>query len=341
MSDNGTVISVIIPCYNGATKIVKCLNQLDKQSFRQEYEVIIVDDASPDGSAETIENYITGLEHSFRFHVIRCKENGRAGRARNIGVDQSKGEYVLFIDQDDYPDREMLRTLYDLTENGRYDCSACDVIDKNGTEYHRYPCANKAYLSPEERIKIMERFGYVFAILIRKSILTENKLRFPENVMFEDTLYNFGWESCISSINTTNKTLYYREDDENSQTASLNIRKLKNRVEATEMYLEMYRFNDKVQEYIDIINQFAFYYIYISCIWWMNTGTFEYDKDFYNMCFTRGHQIKIKWKEILVTFKNFGLKKLWVLRTIYYMPWIAHILRVLMRAKRLIKGACL
>lgn len=328
------IISVIIPLYNGAEKIKMCLQQLDNQTIQLPFEVLIIDDASPDGSGQIVTQTALELRHSERIRVICCSENGRAGRARNIGLQEAMGDYIVFIDQDDYPDVEMLEVLYDLLEDGKYDCSACDVVDKNGAVYHRYPCSQITMLSVEKKKDICCRFGYIFAIMIKKTILMENHLRFPEQVMFEDTLYNIGWIACVNSINTTERTLYYRKDDENSQTALLTTNRLRDRVKATETYLEMYRQNPKLQDYMDIVNQFAFYYIFISCVWWMNTGNLEFDKSFHDYCVRKGHEIEVCWKDVFQIHSYFGLNKLRALRMIYYMPWTAAVPRALMKAGR-------
>ena len=337
MNTVDVVISVIIPLYNGADRIGKCLDCLDKQTIRKDFEVLIVDDASPDNSAEKVEKSIMQLRNADRFRVVRCNKNGRAGRARNIGVQEAAGSYIVFIDQDDYPDNTMLEKLYELTEDGKYDCSACDVVDKNGKKYHRHPCSHIEALTPDIRKDIMGKFGYVFAVLIRKDVLVKNNIVFPENVMFEDVLYNFGWLTCIKSINTTEETLYFRDDDDNSQTAFFTTKKLRDRVRATELYLEHFAEHSIGKEYSDIINQFAFYYIFISCIWWMMMSDDLYDTDFFNYCWSKGHLLNINWKEVLKTQEYFGKIKLIILEVVYYMPALARPLRFAAKIRNMVK----
>ena len=316
------IISVIIPLYNGADKIGNCLKHLDSQTFDKPFEVIIIDDASPDHSGDIVEQIIDCLNCSQRFRVIRCRENGRAGRARNIGIREARGEYVLFIDQDDYPDDKLLETLYSLTENGRFDCTACDVADKDGTELHRYPCGRIESLKFNDRKQMMMESGYVFAFLIRKQIIESNDLFFPEGVMFEDSLYNHGVLSCIKSINTTDRVLYYRDDDENSQTASFTIKKLQDRVKATEIYLEKFQLSHSISAFLKPIKLEAFYYIYLSCILWMIRDEDLYDKEFFYYCYKKGHELNIQWDEVFEYQKNMDRRYLIVLKAIYYVPQI-------------------
>lgn len=142
------LISVVIPLYNGGDRITKALKELDCQSFQEAYEVIVVDDHSTDDSLTVVENAVKGLNHPEYFRVIYCETNGRAGRARNIGVREAKGEYILFVDQDDYPDRELLQVLYSLknwsrtndgisSETGSFRVVYCD-IEIEGREVRKW-----------------------------------------------------------------------------------------------------------------------------------------------------------------------------------------------------------
>ena len=202
-------ISVVIPMYNGSATIGNCLSKLSQQTFSGKYEVI-VDDASTDGSGEKVEAMVSSFVNSDLFTVIKCEKNGRAGNARNVGVQAAKGEYILFIDQDDYPDEKMLAVLYDLSDGERIDCVSCNVADKGGAVYERVQLGMKQSLQPEDRCALMRAHGYVFAMLIRRKIILENHIYFPTNVMFEDSLYNIGVFACISSFCNTKEALYYR-----------------------------------------------------------------------------------------------------------------------------------
>ncbi len=320
------LISVVIPIYNGAEKVKTCLQYLDEQTILYPFEVLLIDDASPDGSGEKLIRQIQGLKNKQRFKVILSKENGRAGTARNKGVAEARGEYVVFIDQDDYPSKDMLEVLYNLLEDGKYDCSACNVIDKSGAVYKRFPCEQLTDLSVQKKEEIMSCFGYVFAIMIKRQILIENNLCFPEKVMFEDVLYTYGLLACISSINTKEKALYNRADDENSQTAFISKPKMVDRIKATEFYLEKYRAEPKIVRCLPTINQFAFYYIFLSNTWWMMTQRELYDKNLLNECSIKGHALEINWTDVFKTQRYFGIKRLIILKFVYNHPWTTKII---------------
>lgn len=316
----GVQISVIIPMYNGSATIQTCLEKLSKQTFSGKYEVIVVDDASPDGSAKKVKQIVAEFENAGIFNIIECKENGRAGTARNIGVKQAKGEYILFIDQDDYPDERMLEKLWDMSRSGKIDCVSCNIGDKGGIPYHRVFLGYKEKLGRQDRIALMKGHGYVFAMLIRKSIIEEYHLYFPEKLMFEDCLYNIGIFSCIQTFCNTEEELYYRETDENSQTANLTKKKLADRIAATKWYLQNFESIKRVQDFERAFKEEAVWYIYLSCVWWMITDKALFDDEMIQSCIKDAQKLEVDWNETFCNEKRFKKLRLRILKYIYFHP---------------------
>lgn len=313
-------ISVVIPMYNGSSRIAKCLENLSNQTFTQKYEVIIVDDASTDDSVEKVNQMISLFENANIFKVIACETNGRAGTARNIGIEQAKGEYVLFVDQDDYPDEKLLSELWDLSKEGKIDCVSCNIGDKGGVPYHRVQLGTKDALTAEDRIALMKRHGYVFAMLVRRSIIEKYHLYFPTKLMFEDCLYNIGIFSCIESFSNTEEELYYRETDENSQTASITKKKLADRIASTKWYMKNFEANEKVQAHIREVKEEALYYIYLSSVWWMITDKECFDDEMIRNAIKDAQNISPNWKEVFQNEKRFKKLRLRILKFIYFNP---------------------
>lgn len=316
-------ISVIIPEYNGGNKIRKCLENLDKQTFEQ-FEVIIIDDCSPDSSVSIISEVIENLEHKDRFKLVESEVNGRAGKARNTGVALAQGEYIVFVDQDDYPDTLMLEQLYSCSEDSAIDCVVCDVVDKEGIIYHRPQYDSMVPYSHDLQSKFVTSCGYVFAILIRKKLIIDNHLSFPENRLFEDVLYNCGLFSCANSIRKIDKALYIRESDNDSQTASLSIKKMSDRVEATKWYLNNYSNNPNIMLFTDEITIIAFYYIYISVIWWMLRDKKLFSRSLYETSMAWAKSKRADWKCIRIDAekRGFPLTRILMVRIVYYCPFL-------------------
>jgi len=110
--------SIIVPVYNVEKYILKCLESIDNQSYSN-YEVIIVNDESPDSSEKIIKKFIKGKE---KFHYYK-KENGGLSDARNYGLQYVTGDYILFIDSDDFIEKDLLKRI-----NVKAKENTCDVI---------------------------------------------------------------------------------------------------------------------------------------------------------------------------------------------------------------------
>ena len=100
-------ISIIVPVYNVEKYLKRCIDSILNQSFT-DFELILVDDGSTDNSGEIIDEYAIKDE---RIKVIH-KENGGLSSARNVGIEYSKGNYIAFVDSDDYINKNMYKILY-------------------------------------------------------------------------------------------------------------------------------------------------------------------------------------------------------------------------------------
>lgn len=177
-------ISVIVPVYNTGKYLSKCLNSILNQTLK-EIEVIVVNDGSKDDSQEIIDEFVS---KDSRLVSIQ-KENGGLSDARNAGIDKAKGEFIAFVDSDDYIDLAMLEKMYELAERDESEIVLCDLVkvNENGKEFRDLP------QSPQlpEKIILVEDFTIFgemscFACnkLFKKSLF--NKHRFRKGIHFED-----------------------------------------------------------------------------------------------------------------------------------------------------------
>ena len=338
MKENDIKISVVIPMYNGGDKIHNSLSKFDDQKTDVAYEVLIVDDKSSDDSVEKVEAIIAGANHPDRFRLIKCPENGRAGRARNIGIEKAAGEYILFADQDDYPSTDIIEELYKLSDNGRYDIVSCGIGENNGDTYTRPRLDHKNGFPYEEKVKYFGKYGYVFGSLIKRDLLVKNDIRFPEKVMFEDVLFNEGLLACADSIRTTEKTLCFRCGDESSQTFELSVRKLNDRIDAARWYLAHYADNPAMKPYSKWFGFAALFYVYLSSMRWILTNPDLYDEALVEKSIRSAKEIDPDWKIVLRNENRIKKKYLFVLKAIYYRPGLVKIIKDMHSIKRLIRG---
>ena len=183
---NETFISVIVAVYNVEKYIRRCLDSILAQTFR-DFELIIVDDGSPDGCHAICDEYASKDE---RITVVH-KENGGLPAARKTGFDNSIGKYLLFIDGDDWIENTMLEIMLGEAKRQNSDVVICDV-------YKDYGKVKKAATIhfPQEKKDIMETFirhpgfmNYFWNKLIKRDIFIKNKIDFPQNITLCEDLY--------------------------------------------------------------------------------------------------------------------------------------------------------
>ena len=313
-SADNIFVSVIIPEYNGRNKIDTCLKKLDTQTFTH-YEVIIVDDYSSDDSVLLINEKIKRLTHPERFRLICLSENGRAGGARNRGICEAHGSYILFMDQDDHAEPTLLAELYSKSDDAKVDCILCDIVDKNNKVYQR-PSISIGTVYDKKLKKEFINCGYVLGMLIKKQIILDNNLFFPEKRMYEDSLFNCGLFACVQSVSKVDRALYIREVDAQSQTAFLNQKKLEDRIQATRWYLKSFKENPKIKDLAEEINIIAAYYIYASCTWWMLCDKTLYSSQMMNTCLHWAKSHPFDWNKLKMDAvqRGFGKRKISILK---------------------------
>ena len=128
-------ISIIVPVYKVEPYIHKCIDSILNQTFK-EFELILVDDGSPDNCGNICDEY---AKKDNRVRVIH-KENGGISSARNIGLDVSNGEYIGFVDSDDYIKLDMYERLYNSCKVNNADISIIGTIevDENGKKLYEH-----------------------------------------------------------------------------------------------------------------------------------------------------------------------------------------------------------
>ncbi|WP_312311306.1 glycosyltransferase family 2 protein [Empedobacter brevis] len=177
-------ISVIVPVYNTEKYLSKCLDSILKQTLK-DIEVIVVNDGSKDDSQALINQY--KVRDSRIIPII--KENGGLSDARNVGIDKASGEYLAFIDSDDYIDSTMFEKMIDLAEKHKSEIVLCDLVkvNENGIEFRDLP------QSPQlpERIVLKDDFSIFgemscFACnkIFKKELFVQH--RFKKGIHFED-----------------------------------------------------------------------------------------------------------------------------------------------------------
>ena len=180
-------LSVIVPVYNTAAWLPKCLNSLIDADKDGAYQIICVNDGSTDSSAAILEEYRSRFPDLIR--VIETP-NGGLGHARNTGLDAAEGDYVLFVDSDDYlTPGAISEMLALLEENPGIDLAVFDLVhvDAAGTELLRISgTEHETLFSFEEDPTCMFSPHNAVNRLWRRGLFTDCDIRFPEGILYED-----------------------------------------------------------------------------------------------------------------------------------------------------------
>ncbi len=197
------MISIIIPVYNCEKFIERCINSLLCQSFK-DFELIIVNDGSTDNTKSVCQK----LQEKDRRIRLYNKENGGVSVARNFGMENAKGDYISFVDGDDYVPQNYLSVLFETVKGT--EISVCDITCiKNGKETNRFSC-NKAELSSVNAIELLLSRKDInsgpYGKLFSKSVVAG--LSFPPMKAYEDILFVLEAFKKAKTIVCTDKTEY-------------------------------------------------------------------------------------------------------------------------------------
>lgn len=201
------MFSIIIPVYNSEKYLKRCINSILAQTF-QNFELIAVDDGSSDSSPEILKAY---SDSDSRIKVIR-KNNQGVSSARNIGINSAKGDYIIFVDADDYIDKGLLQTL--CTNLNGEDLVFYNFLD-NGTKNHVKPLSNNFYSREEALMLISGNYsfrGFVWNKAFKRKVIVDNDIRFRDDVhMCEDLCFCVDFIEKISTFKIINDALYFYE----------------------------------------------------------------------------------------------------------------------------------
>lgn len=180
------LISVIVPVYNAGKYLERCLQSLADQTA-EELEVLAVNDGSSDNSLAIMQDFEKRYPGRFR---IFNQENSGISRTRNFGLDKAKGDYIGFVDSDDWVEPEMFQSLLEAAEQRRLDVAVCPYFEDREAE----GASSVFPFQPFDDSSLAEEPRLLFDInmspwnkLYRRQLLEKASIRFPEGMKYEDT----------------------------------------------------------------------------------------------------------------------------------------------------------
>ena len=240
-------VSVIVPVYNASQYIGRTLDSIIAQDF-DGFEIIVVDDGSTDNSLEIINRCLDDCKIS---HKVIHQENAGVSVARNVGIDESQGDYLVFVDADDYVSNNHLSSLY----NGKTDFSLTLYAKKEGDKLTSLDTYSRDMISTHDFIKMelnMQITFNFFQLMYKADIIKDNNVKFtPGTVYGEDTEFahkalNYGNEIAIN-----NEVTYYYVQHQDSAINTTEYKRF-DIVEIFEGLAEFYKKNNK-PEFADLI----------------------------------------------------------------------------------------
>lgn len=221
-------VSIIMPVYNVAPYIVRCLQSVVAQKKAHDLEVLLVDDCGTDNSITLAQEFLSGCD-GLNYQILRHTQNQGLSAARNTGLKAAQGEYVYFLDSDDTLMEDTLALLMKPLENEKYDIVVGD--------YDTNPkfSSSSMLMLPEGGVigqeKILQTYAqggwYVMAWnkLCRRAFLLQNNLFFEEGLLHEDVIWTFKVACKATSMYVVKKTTYIYSIREESIMTGMSIDK--------------------------------------------------------------------------------------------------------------------
>lgn len=206
---NKMKVSIIVPIYNVEEYLRECLDSLLNQTLKQ-IQIIMVDDGSTDSSAKIAKEYSDRYEN---FELV-YKENGGLGQARNVGIPYVKGEYLAFMDSDDYVSSDAYEKLYKLAKKNNCDIAIGNVKRFNSKKIFDSVLHTRVFKETIEKTHITKNKELLYDTtawnkLFKLEFWKNNKFKFPEGVLYEDIPVTIPAHYLSSSTAVLEDVIYY------------------------------------------------------------------------------------------------------------------------------------
>lgn len=293
-------LSIIVPVYNMAAdgKLEYCLNSLVNQTVA-DYEIIAVDDCSTDESLAILKRYES--RYSEMFHAIHSEVNKHQGGAKNIGMKLAKGEWIGFIDSDDWITPDMYERLIRKAEETGADLVGCDycLTDEHSMKVGQVVPNNKSsqsgMLDHEKKKSLILDGGSLVVKIFRRSMILENELWFPENIFYEDNALGNSYLVLAKHFEYIEEPMYYYYQHDTSTVHTISPKRCEDRMEAGRLMLEEAKRHGLYEEFKTELEYSFTLLFYVNTLFTYMAGVKR----------TRYGFVKAMGKEMKATFPDF------------------------------------
>lgn len=252
-------VSVIVPVYNVEKYIKKCLDSLVNQTLK-DIEIIVVNDGSPDNSQSIIDDYVKKYPKKVKSYI---KENGGQGSARNFGITKATGEYIGYVDSDDYVELDMYEKLYEKAISDGADIVMCanNIVYENSSKIN----LEKLFLRcKNDKVNALFNNPGVCNKIYKRKLLDD--LSFRTKVWYEDIDYISEIIIKAKKISFIDEGLYFYLLRNGSTMNNNNILKNLDILTSFDSLISYLKDNNYFNKYKDEIEYLAIYHIYIAAV---------------------------------------------------------------------------
>ena len=247
-------LSIIVPVYNMAAekKLEYCLDSLVTQTLA-DYEIIAVDDCSTDESWDILKNDEKRFPEKFR--ALHLEENKHQGGAKNAGLKTAQGEWIGFIDSDDWITPDMYERLIERAKSTGADLVGCDYCltsehsMKVGQVVHNNKAGQTGVLDDEKRRSLILDGGSLVVKIFRRSMILDNELWFPEHIFYEDNALGNSYLVLANHFEYIEEPLYYYYQHGSSTVHTISEKRCEDRCEAGRLMLDEAERHDFLDKY--------------------------------------------------------------------------------------------
>lgn len=227
---NNDLITVVVPVYNVEKYLKKCLDSIVNQTYKN-LEIICVDDGSPDNSIDILNIF---AEKDKRIKIIRQRNQGLS-EARNTGIKNAKGKYIIFIDSDDWIELEMIDLMLKKIQNENLDLVICGFFDHYFEKKYKINELNNIKKYIKDKIDGISYFkivtsktnlftAFAWNKLYRLDLIKSKNLFFPEKRLYEDLSFTFRYLIYSKKVDVVERPLYHYIRRKGSITNILNFK---------------------------------------------------------------------------------------------------------------------
>lgn len=317
-------VSVIVPVYNVEEYIEKCLTSLVKQTIT-DIEIIVVNDGSPDNSQKIIDKFAKKYPKKIKAYV---KKNGGLSDARNYGLKKATGEYIGFVDSDDFVNEDMFEKLYTKAKTEDFDVVVCDIncVYTNKTDIISSLIKDDIITEKDARKQMTNIYPAAWNKIYKRDLFKYG-VNFKKGVWYEDVEFLYKLYPYIKKIGVVSEPLinYVQRDGAITRTFD---KRLYHYIDNWDGIIEYYKKNDFYDKYKNELEYCYVRYIYATFI----KGACNFPKNEFN------NAVNIAINRVNSTFPNYkknpylkgGLKNLYLK---YFTPLSANAIYLLFHLK--------